>query len=215
MTPIAFAPFHTPTSFQDADVPAVGDGYFYVVQGQSYECGLGSAGFTSDENLRQNFDAGACVGQSHTDAYPTAETSVLGTATGSFGDVTGSDDVAQAITEEETGGSPANRMSVLEHHYDITVAPGSIVELHVEGFRTSSVDGDDFAFEYSTDGGTIWNAIAMASLPLADDDVDLTGTLPSSLSGTVLFRVVDTDRTPGNRALDTVSIDELFVRSVP
>jgi hypothetical protein len=31
----------------------------------------------------------------------------------------------------------------------------------------------------------------------------------------VLVRVVDTDQTQGNQALDTVTVDELFVRSVP
>ena len=39
-----------------------------------------------------------------------------------------------------------------------------------------------------------------------------TYTLPSSISGTVWVRVVDTDRTPGNRTLDTVFIDHLFIR---
>jgi hypothetical protein len=39
--------------------------------------------------------------------------------------------------------------------------------------------------------------------------------LPSSLSGSVILRVIDTDRTPGNRDLDSISIDQLFIRSVP
>jgi len=50
---------------------------------------------------------------------------------------------------------------------------------------------------------------------LADDDSDLLASLPASTVGSVTFRVVDTDRTPGNQDLDTVSIDELLVRSVP
>ena len=37
--------------------------------------------------------------------------------------------------------------------------------------------------------------------------------MPADLTGNVIFRVVDTDRTSGNQSLDTVSIDELFVRS--
>ena len=36
--------------------------------------------------------------------------------------------------------------------------------------------------------------------------------LPSSLTGTVTIRVLDTDRTAGNRPLDTVHIDHMFIR---
>ena len=69
--------------------------------------------------------------------------------------------------------------------------------------------------EISDDGGSSWYPTGLSSLPFADDDTDRQGSLPSSLSGTVEIRVTDTDRTPGNSALDTVSIDELFIRSVP
>ena len=37
--------------------------------------------------------------------------------------------------------------------------------------------------------------------------------LPSSLSGTIYIRVKDTDQTQGNRDLDTIHVDHLFVRS--
>ena len=39
--------------------------------------------------------------------------------------------------------------------------------------------------------------------------------LPGTLSGSVLFRVIDTNREPEHQALDTVFIDQLFVRSIP
>jgi hypothetical protein len=55
----------------------------------------------------------------------------------------------------------------------------------------------------------------LASLPTADPDADLSAALPASLSGTVLIRVIDTNRTQGTQDLDTVSIDELFIRSNP
>ena len=55
----------------------------------------------------------------------------------------------------------------------------------------------------------------LPELPLFDQDADLVATLPSSLLGAVLIRVLDTDRTPGNRDLDTVSIDQLFLRAIP
>ena len=48
--------------FEDTENPAAGQGFAYLVQGQSVECGLGLLGFDSDEDLRTNSDAGACSG---------------------------------------------------------------------------------------------------------------------------------------------------------
>ena len=93
------------------------------------------------------------------------------------------------------------------------VAPGRRVELHVEGYRTTSIDGDDFRFDYSTNGGTSWNPVTL-SLPLFDENRDRVGPLPASLSGSVVLRVVDTDRTPGHKSLDTVTLDQPWIRSV-
>ena len=50
---------------------------------------------------------------------------------------------------------------------------------------------------------------------MSDDDMDRIGELPSSLSGTVILRLFDSDRTPGNALADTVWIDELFIRTIP
>jgi hypothetical protein len=48
-----------------------------------------------------------------------------------------------------------------------------------------------------------------------DGDIDLVASLPGSVSGSVLIRVVDTDRAAGHQTLDSVSIDEVFLRSIP
>ena len=63
--------------------------------------------------------------------------------------------------------------------------------------------------------GASWEPVPLASLPYVDNHVDLIGPLPSAVSGALTIRVVDTDRTPGNDDLDRVSIDELYVRSIP
>ena len=55
----------------------------------------------------------------------------------------------------------------------------------------------------------------MLPLPFQDEQSDLAGLLPADLSGDFLIRVIDTDRGAGHTALDTVSVDELFVRVVP
>jgi len=202
------------TGFADAATPAPGDGFAYVVQAQNFECGLGSPGFASSEAERGNADPAACVGETHTDAYPTSESPVFGSVSGGLSNVASPDGVLETITEELSGGSPPSRFSHLEHQWTIEVLAGSRIELHVEGFRTLGSDGDDFVFEYSTDGVN-WIVISLPSLPFVDQNTDLAAPLPATLVGAVTFRVRDTDRTPGNQSLDTVSIDELFVRSVP
>jgi hypothetical protein len=204
------------TTFQDAAVPPVGDGFLYLVQGQNFDCGLGTLGYDSNEVERLNGDAQACGGQAFTDDDADGDTPVDGQVLGSFLDTQASDDAVQEITEVlSQGGNPANRFSFLEHRWNLTVTPGSRIEFHVEGFRTSSNDGDSFAFEYSTDGGSQWNTITLPSLPTADNDTDLVAVLPGGLSGSVIIRVVDTNRGPGGQFFDTVSIDQLFIRSVP
>jgi hypothetical protein len=201
---------------QDTVALAPGEGVFYVIQGESYTCGMGTLGFNSAEEERTNTEPGACGGAGVTDAYPQSEGAVLGSVTGTHSNTSASDDQLQSITEVlSSGGSPANRFSQLEHHWTTQVTAGSQIELHVEGFRTSSPDGDDFAFEYSTNGGSSWTATGLPSLPTADPDADLSAALPASLSGTVMLRVIDTNRTQGTQDLDTVSIDELFIRSIP
>lgn len=198
------------TAYDDPTPPAAGQGFFYLVQGESFACGLGSLGFTSSEVVRVNTDPDACQGSPHTDAHPTAEQAVFGSVAGSLGNMASSDDSYEALTE---GLRPGN-VSALEHNWTIVVPAGSRIDLHVEGFRTSSPDGDDFAFRYSANGGP-WTVISLTSLPLADGDTDLVAVLPTTLSGTVVIGIADTVRTTGTPALDTVSIDELFIRSVP
>jgi hypothetical protein len=203
------------TEFEDLDVPGSGEGFFYLVQGQSFDCGLGPLGRSSDDAERTNANAGACVGYPRSDVHAESEEPVAGSVTGDYTSTMASDDTVQAITEELSSGNPATRYSYLEHRWTVTVASGARIELHVEGYRTDTLDGDDFVFEYSTDGASTWGPISLSSLPLSDDDSDRIGLLPPDISGSVLIRAVDTDRTPGNQDLDTLSIDELFVRSIP
>ena len=62
--------------------------------------------------------------------------------------------------------------------------------------------------------GASWNPIAVPSINETDPDFDHVVELPATLSGTVLIRVIDTDRTPGNDGVDTISVDQQFIRSV-
>jgi hypothetical protein len=202
---------------EDPDLPTAGDGFFYLVQGQSYECGMGPLGFDGAEEPRTNDNPAACSGVPIVKSFPIAETTVYGEVSGGLSDLLLSDDVYEALTEEiePPSGPPSNRVSRLEHRWTIDVAPGSQILLFVEGYRTDSTDGDFFAFEYSTDGGTVWIPLPALSLPWTDLDRYETHGLPPDTSGIVLIRIIDTDRTPGNRDPDTAYIDKLFVRTYP
>jgi len=202
------------TVFEDTDIPAANEGFTYLVEAQSFDCGLGGPGFTSAEQPRRNLDPGACQGAVVSDGVATSESEIAGTVTGDLSATTASDDSVESITEEISGGNPSSRYSFLEHRWTFDIAASSRIELHLEAYHSDSTDGDSFAFEYSTDGGTVWAPIALA-LPTTDEGLDRVAELPGALSGPVLFRVVDTDQTAGNQAQDTVFIDELFVRSVP
>ncbi len=207
------------TSLPDATPVTAGDAFVYLVQAQNHECGLGL--LASDSLVpRQNGDAGACIGVDVIDVVPDSSTPVDGTVSGTLVEVGGSDDALFEITEIiSSGGNPSLRYSFLEHRWTIPVVAGGKLSLHVEGFRTDSVDGDTFVFEYFD--GAVWVEVPLAPLPLStacgsfDCDVDWSGPLPPTLNGSVTFRVRDSDRSPGAQDLDTVSIDHLFVRVIP
>ena len=134
-----------------------------------------------------------------------AETTVYGTTTA--GDLTktyASDDSYEAITEEKFLG---NR-SRLEHHWTFNVTGGKTVTFFVEAYHDSTVE--DFVFEYSTDAAT-W--IPMLTITkTADDDVAQSFELPSTTSGTVFVRVVDTDRSK-DVTLDSLYVDDMWINS--
>jgi hypothetical protein len=202
------------TSFDDADLPAPGDGFTYLVEGQNFDCGMGGLGSTSQELPRQNLDAGACAGVVPNDSVASSDSSVGGTVTGSFTDTHATDDSIQSIREEITSGNPSTRYIFLEHRWVFDVAAGSRVELHLEAWWSGNTDGDIAAFEYSTDGGSNWTMIPLF-LNWSPTDSDLVVDLPGTLSGSVLLRVIDTNREAGRITEDTVFIDHLFVRSIP
>ena len=78
--------------------------------------------------------------------------------------------------------------------------------------RSISDDGEDFRFEWSTDG-TTFAPVPTGSLPVRPGVGVIMDTLPATLSGPVTIRVVDTVHTPGSDGYDWVWIDWLAVRS--
>ncbi len=203
----------TPT-FSDPAIPASGALFLYLVQGQSLTCGIGSLGFGANEAQRTNLDPGACGPPVVVERHTESETSVSGTViAGTYLDTQSANNLGESIGEEQTGGNPSSRYGLLEHRFVIDVAPGSVVQLLVQGERSEPTDGDDMRFEWSTNGAT-FTPVSMGSLPFIPDGTVLVGPLPATLSGPVTIRVVDTVRTPGSDAFDWVWIDRLAVRSI-
>jgi len=204
------------TTFDDPAIPAAGQGYFYLVQAQNFECGLGSLGTDSEEVPRANTDPAACVGTTFTDLYASGEAAVFGTVSGSYTNTLVADDVRQAITEVlSTSGPPESRYSRLEHRWTFVIPAGSRAELHVEAFENlSAAFPETFRFESSPNGNQ-FTPVSLPPLPSTTDGVaDLVGSLPP-LSGNVTIRVVDVDHTPGEQFLSTVSVDVIWIRVVP
>ncbi|MHC4087536.1 MAG: CBM35 domain-containing protein, partial [Planctomycetota bacterium] len=147
-----------------------------------------------------------------TDDVANGETTVAGTVIGgSYLDTQASDNVYEAIQEIESGGNPNKRNSYLEHKWTINVTGGDSVTFFVEAYHTTNSEGDDFIFAYSTDDVSYTNMVVVTKT--ADDDNQQSFVLPSSISGTVYIRVTDSDQTQGNKALDTVYVDHMFIRS--
>ncbi|MFX0205166.1 MAG: C25 family cysteine peptidase [Candidatus Hodarchaeota archaeon] len=130
-----------------------------------------------------------------------------GGITGSYGDTHVSDDVYEGITERKVG-----PRSKLEHKWTIDVTGGySFYNFYLEAYHNANSEGDDFEFQYSTDGSTYHYMITVSKT--SDNDISQEYTLPSSLSGTIYIRVVDTDRTKRNTALDTIYIDHMYIEA--
>jgi hypothetical protein len=200
----------------DAASPPPGDGFVYLVQAQSFDCGMGSLGFTSNETPRTNPDSGACTGQSHADIFASSQTTIVGTVSGTLADTFTSDNSYESITEILVGG-----VSQLEHRWTFDVPPGvSILQAHIEAFYSPST-AEKLRVDYSYDGGTTWVPLVSAGgangsyiTSTHDENFDYLYGMPVT-SGTVLIRVIDTDRTTGSSSLDALTVDQLFLRVSP
>jgi hypothetical protein len=144
------------------------------------------------------------------DGTATGEVLVAGTITaGDYVSTHVADDVYEAITERESSGKPSNRYSYLEHKWTFDIPAGTTATVKLEAYRPTSPDGDDFVFAWSTDDLSYEDMFVVTKT--SDDDVPQTFALPPGISGPVFIRVLDTDPTSGNRDLDTIHVDYLFI----
>jgi hypothetical protein len=142
-------------------------------------------------------------------------TQVAGSETTVFGSIVSGDFTAthsvgggtEVLEEERTSGSPRNRTSRLQHSWSFDVARGDTITLSVTASRTGN-EGDDFEFAFSTDGGASFTtAFAVNSTTLTE----YTAPLPADTNGTVIVRVVDTNRSGGLDILDRLTVDAIII----
>ncbi len=145
--------------------------------------------------------------------YALSDIPVAGTVNGDYTNTQSSNGSYESITERESGGKPDNGYSYQEHKWDFSVPSSSALTFYLEGYRPDNSDGDNFTFAYSTDNNNFTNLVTVNS---ATEQV-YSASIPSSVSGTVYIRVVDTDQSTGARSLDAVFIDEMYIEysSVP
>lgn len=112
------------------------------------------------------------------------------------------DGLSEIIRERRSEGKPRNRYSYLDHRWVLS-APAGLAQLDITGFADASGDGDSFELFYSTGAGFNFICTLETGSPApCSVDFDHPG-------GNVIIRVTDTDQTPGNKVLESVSIDEI------
>ena len=140
-----------------------------------------------------------------------AEVQIAGTVAGSYPDTWSNGEGTEVITERTSGGKPSRRHSYLLHKWVFDVRGGNIVTFSVDAYRSSTEDGDDFTFAYSTDDSTY------TDMPIVINDFDDNSAksyvLPNTTKGLVYIQASDTNQAPGSQSLDSLYVDHMFISS--
>ena len=162
-------------------------------------------------------DSGYDTASGTTDAPPAwtnfnadSQTLVAGTVTGGLSNTYNDDTLMQSIRERESGGRKSNRHSYLEQRWNFNVSLGASVDVYLNAWSSGSGDGDSFDFEYSLDNGNSF--LAMFNVSSTDSANLQSFTIPGAPSGSIIIRVIDTDRTSGNRELNTIFVNHLYIQ---
>ena len=146
--------------------------------------------------------------------YPVAQSTVYGTVTaGDLSALRSSDDVEQSIREVLRSG-----VSDFEQRWQFNVTGGTDVTFAIKARRTWGPD--EFHLQYSTNGGSTWldmtRLVPTSSLDItrvlhdADQPYQIWA-LPATTRGTVWVRATDVGS--ADASLETLGVDEMFIRS--
>ena len=146
------------------------------------------------------------------DNVTTADIRVKGTVTNDHTYTHTSNDTYESIKEIKQG-----PRSLLEHKWTIDVISGTKTNItfHLEAHQEIDTgENDHFMFAYSIDDSIYTNMVEVNTSGDVNLTYNLTDELPADFSDIVYIRVRDTDRNKGKNALDTISVDCMFIRSV-
>jgi len=133
-----------------------------------------------------------------------------GGISGDYTDTLNSDDTYEGISERESGGKPSKRYSYLEHKWTFDLSGSfNTINFYIEAYHTANSEDDDFIFAYSTNDASYTDILTVTKT--IDDDNYQSAELSNTLSGTIYIRVKDSDRSQGNRALDAIFIDHMYI----
>jgi M6 family metalloprotease-like protein len=139
-------------------------------------------------------------------SYAYTESTTYGTRIGNYQNTYGAG--AEELTETETNGNPRNRTSRLQHVWQFAnVQDSEATFLTVDAETDPGNSGlDDFEFSYSTDGSSYQDLFTFEDGDNGPRSIQLNG-----VSGNVWLKVVDSDRSRGERSLDSIHIRELKI----
>ncbi|MEH6515868.1 MAG: PKD domain-containing protein [Halioglobus sp.] len=160
-------------------------------------------GATDQDQVQLTIDPPAVIDQSSS-----SEQVVAGTLTGDHTRTHDNDGFEQAIRERESGGKKRDRHSFLEHRWNFDVSAGNSTRLDIKARQSNSSDGDSIQFSYSVDGGN-YQSVSFSNTNTGVQSFNLAG----NPSGQIVVRVRDSDRSGGNRALDTFYVDYLNIHT--
>jgi len=163
-----------------------------------------------DDGAMDSFSTGVIVSvpPSHIDQLAEADLPSAGSVSGSYLDTHADGGAVQSITERQSGGKKRSRYSYLSHSWRFTVTPGSAVTLHAHAWSGGSTEGDSFTFAWSTDNVNFYDLFIVSGTSPGNP---LTAEIPTS--GTVTIRVTDNDQTARRTTLDTIFVDQLYIRT--
>jgi PKD repeat protein len=145
------------------------------------------------------------------DQVASADLPSAGTVSGTYVATHADGGAVQSITERLSGGKPGKSYSYLSHTWQFSVAPGTSIALYANAWSGGSSDGDSFKFAWSNNNSTFTDLFTLPTLAPNDTANVQSATIPAS--GTIYIRVTDTNRSVGTTGLDTVFVDQLYIRS--
>ena len=187
------------SAYSDSDLPA-GTTYDYrVFAVNSLDSAPALATGTTDEL------------PPYVDYTAASQSLVSGSVSGSLSSTYSENGSAQSITERESGGKKNRRYSYLEHRWNFNISVGATVTVYAVARSGGSSEGDTFDFQYSLDGGSSFVSAELFNVSSTSYAL-YSAAIPAAPSGSIVIRVIDTDRTAGNRNLDRVDVDHLFIQ---